>query len=135
MCPRGSPSDHLLLLCIQCAHFDTLWAWEPSIIGANLRECKHIISLGNILGIDEYFVTMGPFPLEGDVWGIRITMITLMCTLGPVKYANHVQFRTAHWLRNGFLNVYHASYHGLGMAVMAKDAKKTYVTTCPSYGL
>ena len=38
-------------------------------------------------------------------------------------------------MRSSFSNIWHASSQTLTTSVMARDTKKTYATSCPSYGL
>jgi len=78
---------------------------------------------------------MGPFPLDDNMFGIWIAIVILMRSLDPGKYSGHLQFSTAWHLRSAFGDVCHTSVRAGRMATMAKDLKKAYVTSCPTYGL
>jgi hypothetical protein len=77
---------------------------------------------------------MGPYSTE-DTMGMSLAVCILIRTLDPGRTEELVQFSTARTLRSVYSNVYHASsQHQNGMAVMAHNTAKIWVTDCSSYG-
>jgi hypothetical protein len=89
--------------------------------------------LGDVLGFECVAPPMGPFPLD-DTFGMKIACVTLMKSLEKGKWEATVQYATARRMRSIFSNLFHASYHGESMAVMAYETQKMFTTPCPTYG-
>jgi hypothetical protein len=89
--------------------------------------------LGEALGFESAAPPMGPFPLE-DTSGMKIACVTLMKSLAPGKWEPTVQCATARRMRSVFSNLFHASYQGELMSVMAHETQKMFATPCPTYG-
>ena len=103
-------------------------------MAATKREGAKIGRLGALVGLVNLFPAMGPFPLE-DTQGMGIAVCMLERSLDKGRYRNTLQFETVRKLRSAFSNIWHASRQTLTTSVMARDLKKTYVTSCPIYGL
>ena len=123
-----------LIVAIRCANLDAFWAREPGTVAATKREGVKIGRLGALVGLVNLFPAMGPFPLE-DTQGMGIAVCMLERSLDKGRYRTTLQFETVRKLRSAFSNIWHASRQTLTTSVMARDLKKTYVTSCPTYGL
>jgi hypothetical protein len=125
--------DKLLLQCIRRASLDAFWAREPSTVRANLRGAKKLEGIGHSLGMRSVSPAIGPYSLE-DTMGMGLAVCILIRTLDPGRTEDLVQFSTARYLRSAYSSMYHASSkHQQGMAVMAQNTTKIWVTDCPSY--
>jgi hypothetical protein len=130
----GHRKDILLLQCIRRASLDAFWAREPSTVRANLRGAKRLEEIGDTLGMRAVCPTMGPYS-EIDTFGMSLAVCILIRSLDPGKTEEYIQFSTARGLRSVYSNIYHASsQHQTGLAVMAQNTTRIWVTTCPSYG-
>jgi len=127
-------SDQLLMNCIRRATLDSLWSREPSTVANNLTECRRATRIGNNLGFNNTFPSMGPFSIE-DSWGMKQACIMLVRSMDEGRNARTIQFGTMRKLRSAFTNSYHASHHVSSLVTMAKDIRKTSVTNSPTYGL
>jgi hypothetical protein len=125
--------DALALTCIRRANLDSLWSREPSTVARNASQARTMEDLGDALGFDAVAPPMGPFPLD-DTFGMKIACVTLMKSLDPGKWENTVQYATARRMRSVFSNLFHASYQGESMSVMAYETQKMFTTPCPTYG-
>jgi hypothetical protein len=124
--------DGLALSCIRRANLDSLWSREPSTVNRNAR-ARTMEDLGDVLGFESVAPSMGPFPLE-DTFGMKIACVTLTKSLAPGKWEEMVQYATARRMRSVFSNLYHASYQGESLSVMAYETQKMFTTPCPTYG-
>ena len=131
--PLKYAKDALALSCIRRANLDSVWSREPSTVSRNASQARTMEDLGEALGFDSVAPPMGPFPLE-DTFGMKIACVTLLKSLAPGKWENTVQYATARRMRSVFSNLYHASYHGESMSVMAYETQKMFTTPCPTYG-
>jgi len=86
------------------------------------------------VGLIKLFLAMGHFPLE-DTLGMEIAVCMLQRSLDKGRYRDTLQVETVRKLRSVYLNIWHASRQTLTTSVMARDLKKTYITSCPTYGL
>jgi hypothetical protein len=69
-----------------------------------------------------------------DTMGMGLAVCILIRTLDPGQTEDLIQFSTARYLRSAYSSMYHASAcHQQGMAVMAQNTTKIWVTDCPSY--
>ena len=59
----------------------------------------------------------------------------LRTSLDKGRYRATVQFKTVRKMRPVYSNVWYTSNHTLITSVMARDLKKTFVTSCPSQSL
>jgi hypothetical protein len=89
--------------------------------------------LGDALGFESVGPPMGPFPLK-DTFGMKIACVTLMKSLAPGKWEPTVQYATARRMRSVYSNLFHSSYQGESMSVMAYETQKMFTTLCPTYG-
>ena len=103
-------------------------------MGSMRREGFKIGKLGDSMGLANLFPATGPFPLK-DTMGIGIAVYMLKRSLDKGRYRNNLQFETVRKLSSTYSNIWHSSRKTLTTSVMARDIKKTYVTTCPTYGL
>ena len=125
--------DALALQCIRRANLDSLWSREPTTVARNANQARTMEELGDALGFDCVAPPMGPFPLN-DTFGMKIACVTLMKSLAPGKWEATVQYATARRMRSVFSNLFHASYQGESMSVMAYETQKMFTTPCPTYG-
>ena len=125
--------DALALACIRRANLDSLWSREPSTVARNAGQARTMEELGEALGFESVGPPMGPFPLE-DTFGMKIACVTLMKSLAPGRWEPTVQYATARRMRSVFSNLFHASYQGESMSVMAYETQKMFTTLCPTYG-
>jgi len=86
------------------------------------------------MGLTMLFPAIEPFPLEGTM-GMGIAVCMLQRSLKKGRYRDTLQFETVRKLRSAYSNILHASRQTLTTRVMARDLKKTYITSCPPYGL
>ena len=77
---------------------------------------------------------MGPFPV-GDPQGMWIAVCMLQRLLGKSRYQPTLQFESVRKMSSAYSNVWHASRNALTTSVMARDVRKTYVTSCPFYSV
>jgi len=131
--PLKYAKDALALSCIRRANLDSVWSREPSTVTRNANQARTMEELGEALGFDCVAPPMGPFPLD-DTFGMKIACVTLMKSLAPGKWEATVQYATARRMRSVFSNLFHASYHGESMSVMAYETQKMFTTPCPTYG-
>ena len=124
--------DKMLQIHIQWANLDAFWSREPKTVASNLQEAKKELMLEAELGLGNTFPYMGPFPLAG-IFRMKLAVLTLMQSLSVGKYADCVQFDTMRKRHSTYSNVYHASTGATGMAIMAKDKARTFITSCPMY--
>jgi hypothetical protein len=128
-----NPKDKLLVQCIRRASLDAFWARESSTVRANLRGATKLEGIGDSLGMESVSPPMGPYSTE-DTMGMGLAVCILIRTLDPGRTEDLVQFSTARYLRSAYSSMYHASArHQQGMAVMAQNTTKIWVTDCPSY--
>ena len=132
--PGQAAEDVKLIVSIRRANLDAFWAREPGTVAATRREGVKIGKLGNLMGLSMLFPAMGPFPLE-DTMGMGIAVCMLQRSLEKGRYRDTLQFETVRKLRSAYSNIWHASRQTLTTSVMARDLKKTYITSCPTYGL
>ena len=126
--------DIMLLRAIRRASLDAFWGRESSTVATNRNGVMKLHKVSLDLGLNDIFPDMGPFSLEDNL-GIGITTCLLRRSLERGKYRENLQFETVRKLRSAYLNLWHASQATLTTSVMARDVKKTYVTTCPTYSL
>ena len=126
--------DVRLIVAIRRAKLDTFWARYSGTVIETKREGANIGRLGASVGLVKLFPAMGPFPLQ-DTHGIGIAVCLLQRSLDKGRYRDILQFETVRKLRSAFSNIWHASRQTLTTSVMDRDLKKTYVTSCPTYGL
>jgi hypothetical protein len=131
--PLKFAKDALALACIRRANLDSLWSRESSTVSRNASQARTMEDLGEALGFESVGPRMGPFPLT-DTFGMKIACVTLMKSLAPGKWEATVQYATARRMRSVFSNMFHASYHGESMSVMAYETQKMFMTPCPTYG-
>jgi hypothetical protein len=131
--PSKYAKDGLALSCIRRANLDSLWSREPSMVTTNASQARTMEELGNALGFGSVAPPMGPFPLE-DMFGMKIACVTLMKSLAPGKWEETVQYATARRMRSVYSNLFHASYQGESLSVMAYETQKMFTTPCPTYG-
>ena len=65
--------------------------------------------------------------------GLVVCMLVKALERG--RYQDTLQFETVRKLRSAFSNIWHTSRETLTTSVMARDLRKTYITSCPSYCL
>ena len=132
--PGQAVEDVKLIVSIRQANLDAFWAREPGTVVATRREVVKIGKLGNLIGLTKLFPAMGPFPLE-DIIGMGIAVCMLQRSLEKGRYRDTLQFETVRKLRSTYSNIWHTSRQTLTTSVIARDLKKTHVTSCPTYGL
>ena len=64
-----------------------------------------------------------------------IAVCTLKRSLDKGRYQSTLQYESVRKMRSSYSNIWHASKFTLTTSVMARDVRKTYVTSCPSYSL
>jgi hypothetical protein len=130
----GNRKDKFLLQCVRRASLDAFWGREPSTVRANLSGAKRLETIGESVGIQGVSPPLGPYSTE-DTMGMGLAVCILIRSLDPGRTEELIQFSTARYLRSVYSNVYHASaQHQRGMAVMAHNTSRIWVTECPSYG-
>ena len=129
-----SAADVKLVVSIRRANLDAFWAREPGTVGSTRREGVKIRKLGDSMGLINLFPATGPFPLE-DTMGMGIVVCMLQRSLDKGRYRDNLQFETVRNMRSTYLNIWYSSRQTLTTSIMARDIKKTYVTSCPTYGL
>ena len=77
---------------------------------------------------------MGLFPVK-DSLGIGLVVLMLVRFLNKGRHQTTLQFESVRNMRSAFSNWFHASKFTITTSVMARDVRKTYVTSCPSYSL
>ena len=132
--PRNVKEDILLIRTIRRANVDAFWSREPGTVEATRRESRQILVVGNRLGLENVLPAMGPFPLT-DTQGMGIAVSILLRSLDKGRYQNTLQYESVRKMRSAFSNVWHASCNTLTTSVLARDVRKTYVTSCPAYSL
>ena len=65
--------------------------------------------------------------------GIAVCMLRRFWDKG--RYQSILQFESVRKMHSAYSNVWHTLMHVLTTSVMARDVRKTYVTSCPSYSL
>ena len=134
MDPTGTKADGILLRTIRRANLDAFWSREPGTVSATRRDSLKLAEIGMRLGLKNILPVMGPFPLE-DSLGMGLAVGMLIRSLDKGRYQSTLQFESVRKMRSAFSNMWHASKLTLTTSVMAKDTRKTYVTSCPSYSL
>ena len=114
---------HIYIRSIHCCNF----------FEATRRDSKKLLAIGERVGID-VLPTMGPFLLK-DTQGMGMVVSILLRSLDKGRYQKTPQFETARKMRLAFSNVWHSSTHTLTTSVLARDIRKTYVISCPTYTL
>ena len=132
--PRNIGVDFLLIRTIRRANMDAFWSREPGTVESTRRETRKIVLVSNKLGLEDVLPIMGPFPLT-DTQGMGIAVSVLMRSLDKGRYQNTLQYESVRKMRSAFSNVWHASCNTLTTSVLARDIRKTYVTSCPAYSL
>ena len=132
--PGIRDEDFLLLRTIRRANLDAFWSREPGTVEATRRDSRKLIKVGAQLGLDYILPMMGTFPV-GYPQDMGISICMLQRSLDKGRYQPTLQFETIRKMRSAYSNVWHASRHALTTSVMARDVRKTYVTSCPSYSL
>ena len=75
---------------------------------------------------------MGPFVFEDNL-GMGIATCLLRRTLDRGKYRETLQFEMVRKLHSSYSNIWHSSRATINTSVMARDVRKTYVTSRPTY--
>ena len=132
--PGSDCKDTILLRTIRRASLDAFWGRESSTVAANRNGVMKLYKVSLDLGLKNIFPAMGPFSLEDNL-GMGIATCLLRRSLERGKYRETLQFETVRKLRSAYSNLWHASQATLTTSVMARDVRKTYVTTCPTYSL
>lgn len=71
---------------------------------------------------------------KDDTFGMALAVCILIWSLDQGKTEEFIQFLTARTLRSVYSNLYHALLqHQAGLAVMAQNTTRIWITTCPSY--
>ena len=130
LCKGGSR----LIATIRRANLDAFWAREPGTVNSTRLDGIKIVRLEKDLNLQSTFPSMGPFPVK-DVLGMGIAVCMLRRSLEKGRYKDTLQYETVRKLRSAYSNIWHASRETLTTSVMARDLKKTFVTSCPTYGL
>ena len=126
--------DARLIVTIRRANLDAFWAREPGTVNSTRLDGMKIVRLEKELNLQSTFPSMGPFPVK-DVLGMGIVVCMLRRSLEKGRYKDTLQYETMRKLRSVYSNIWHASREMLTTNVMARDLKKTFVTSCPTYGL
>ena len=98
---------------------------------ATRRESRKIVAVSNRLGLENVLSVVEPFPLS-DTQGMGIAVSILLRSLNKGRYQNTFQYESVRKMRSVFLNVWHVSCNTLTTSVLARDVRKTYVTSCPA---
>ena len=122
------------MVAIWRANLDAFWARKLDTVGATRREEAQVGKLGNSMGLYNLSSAIGPFPVE-DTRGMGIAVCMLQRFLDKGRYQNYLQFETVRNLRSAYSNIWYSSRQTLTTSVMARDIKKTYLTSYPTYGL
>ena len=130
--PRANAEDFLLLRTIRRASLDAFWSREPSTVESNRREGMKIERVSEELGLSSILPMMGPFPVQ-DSQGMGIAVCTLKWSLDKGKYQSTLQYESVRKMHSAYSNIWHASKYTSTTSAMARDVRKTYVTSCPSY--
>ena len=134
MDPTGVKADGILLRTIRRVNLDAFWSREPGTVSTTRRDSLKLAEIGMRLGLENLLPVMGPYPLEDSlVMGLAVGM--LIRSLDKGRYQSTLQFESVRKMRSAFSNMWHASKFTLTTNVMAKDTRKIYVTSCPSYSL
>ena len=134
MDPSRSQEDINLLKTIRRANLDGFWAREPGTVEATKREGRKLAMLGRDMGLENLFPAMGPFPVV-DTQGMGVAVCMLVRSLDKGRYRATLQYDTVRKMRSAYSNIWHASRQTLTTSVMSRGMNKTYVTSCPTYGL
>ena len=93
-----------------------------------------MVGISRSLGLDNTMPYIGPFAIK-DTQGIELAICILIRSLDKGRHQLTLQFESVRKLRSAYSKVCHASKYTLSTSVLAQDARKTYVTSCPSYCL
>ena len=132
--PGRSDTEIRLVVSIRRANLDAFWASELGTVGATRREGAKVVKLLDSRGLTNLFPVTGEFLVE-DTLGMGIAVYMLQRSLDKGRYRENLQFETVRKLTSAYSNIWHSSRQTLTISVMAKDIKKQYVTSCPTYGL
>lgn len=77
---------------------------------------------------------MSPFSVEDNL-GIGLVVCMLIRYLDKGKHQSTLQFESVIYMHSACLNCWHASNFTLMTVVLARDVRKTYITSYPSYSL
>ena len=119
---------------IRRASLDVFWGRDPSTVTTNRNGDIKIYKISVDLGLENLFTEMGPFALEDNL-GMGIVTCLLRRSLDSDKYRETLQFETVRKLRSVYSNIWHSSRATLTTSVMARDVRKTYITSYPAYSL
>ena len=134
MDPVGDKEDVTLLRAIRRANLDAFWSREPGTVSSTKRDSLKLSKIGLDVGLPSVLPVMGPFPVE-DSLGMGLAVCMLVRSLDKGRHQCTLQFESVRKMRSAFSNCWHASRFTLTTSVMARDTRKTYVTSCPSYSL
>ena len=132
--PRRRSEDLLLPRTIRRANIDAFWSREPGTVNSTLRESRKVEVIGRTLGMNDDLLAMDPFPLK-DNQKMGITVCILIRSLDKGRYYDTLQYESLRKMRSTFSNVWHVSSITLTTSVLARDIRKTYVTSCPAHSL
>jgi hypothetical protein len=129
----GHRKDILLLQCIRRVSLDAFWVWEPSIVRANLQEAKSLEEIVDTFGMRAGVPASGGVVLRGGhIWNGADGVVHSDLLMDKGETEEFVQFSTARGLRSVYSNIVHASsQQQMGLAVMAQNTTRIWVTTCP----
>ena len=113
-------------------NLDAFWSREPGIVSSTRRDSMKLAGIGMRLGLSNILPVMEPFPLE-DRLGMGLAVGMLICSLDEGTNQNTLQFESVRKMKSAFSNMWDVSKLTLTTSLMAKDIRKTYVTSCPSY--
>ena len=86
------------------------------------------------MGLISTLPKMGPFPLD-YTQGVSLVVSILRKSLDKGRYRTTVQFERVRKMTSVYSNIWYAFKHTLTTSVMARDLRKTFVTSGPSYSL
>ena len=132
MDPVRDKEDVTLLRAIRRANLDAFWSREPEKISSTRRDSLKLSKIGLDKGLSSVLPVMGHFPVE-DSLGIGLAVCMLVRSLDKGRHQSTLQFKSVRKMRSAISNCWHASRFTLTTSVMARDTRKTYVTSCPSY--
>ena len=107
---------------------------EPGTVEATRRDTRKFTMIESQLGLYSVLPMMEPFSV-GYPQCMGIAVYMLRRSLDKGRYQPTLQFEIVRKMRSAYSNVWHASRYTLTTSVMTRDARNTYVTSCPSSSL
>eukprot|EP00956_Cyclotella_meneghiniana_P037677 scaffold142780_cov38-Cyclotella_meneghiniana.AAC.1 len=132
----GNPDDAFMLMCIRRASLDACWARATSTVTANLKRASRDTLEGSFrtpMRGDEMVPLLGWGQLEDRV-GMAPAILSLVASLRPGLYAEHLQVASVRKTRSWYSNAYRAGAGYQRDTIYSRGSNFVVATTSPTDG-